>query len=109
MVGSTAFLADGISGVLFLLAFLFLVCIALSSRGKTDNFTMGRVIRTQRKGASLIFASKSRLKKHPAKLRALDYAERNGYVKGVVRRIVHESGRGTFGIDIILCSCLRVR
>jgi large subunit ribosomal protein L8e len=55
---------------------------------------MGRVIRTQRKGASLIFASKSRLKKHPAKLRSLDYAERNGYVKGVVRRISHESGRG---------------
>lgn len=57
---------------------------------------MGRVIRTQRKGASLIFASKSRLKKQPAKLRPLDYAERNGYVKGVVRRIVHESGRGTW-------------
>jgi len=55
---------------------------------------MGRVIRTQRKGASLIFASKSRLKKHPAKFRPLDYAERNGYVKGVVRRISHESGRG---------------
>lgn len=57
---------------------------------------MGRVIRTQRKGNSLIFASKSRLKKHPAKLRPLDFAERNGYVKGVVRRIVHESGRGKF-------------
>lgn len=55
---------------------------------------MGRVIRTQRKGASLIFASKTRLNKDPAKFRILDYAERNGYVKGVVRRIVHDSGRG---------------
>lgn len=62
---------------------------------------MGRVIRTQRKGASLIFASKSRLKKHPAKLRAFDYAERNGYVKGVVRRIVHESGRGAPLAEIV--------
>ncbi len=55
---------------------------------------MGRVIRTQRKGGSIIFQSKTRLKKHPAKHRVLDYAERNGYVKGVVRNITHESGRG---------------
>jgi large subunit ribosomal protein L8e len=55
---------------------------------------MGRVIRTQRKGGSLIFEARKRLKKHPAKFRPLDYAERNGYVKGVVNRIVHESGRG---------------
>ena len=69
---------------------------------------MGRVIRTQRKGNSLIFASKSRLKKHPAKLRALDFAERNGYVKGVVRNIYHESGRGTFVCCYCCCFCLVV-
>jgi large subunit ribosomal protein L8e len=28
------------------------------------------------------------------KLRCLDYAERNGFIKGVVREIVHDSGRG---------------
>jgi len=30
----------------------------------------------------------------PARYRVHDYAERNGYIKGVVRDIVHESGRG---------------
>ena len=29
-----------------------------------------------------------------AKLRKLDFAERHGYIKGVVREIVHDSGRG---------------
>merc|ERR1712187_806072 len=35
-----------------------------------------------------------RLRKAPAKYRTLDYTERNGYIKGVVKKIVHESGRG---------------
>jgi len=30
----------------------------------------------------------------PCKLRALDYGERHGYVKGVVKDIVHDPGRG---------------
>ena len=57
---------------------------------------MGRVIRSQRKGSGRgnIFRSISRLRKGPAKLRVLDYSERNGYVRGVVREILHESGRG---------------
>ena len=28
------------------------------------------------------------------KLRPLDYAERNGYVRGVVRDLIHDPGRG---------------
>jgi large subunit ribosomal protein L8e len=55
---------------------------------------MGRVIRNQRKGAGGIFTSHSRLRKSPAKFRNLDYAERVGYVRGVVSEVVHESGRG---------------
>jgi len=43
---------------------------------------------------SLIFAAKTRLRKGQARLRAVDYAERQGYVKGLVRNIVHDSGRG---------------
>merc|ERR1712216_708271 len=35
-----------------------------------------------------------RLRKAPAKYRTLDFTERNGYIKGVVKKIVHESGRG---------------
>ncbi|KIM94947.1 hypothetical protein OIDMADRAFT_21226 [Oidiodendron maius Zn] len=55
---------------------------------------MGRVIRNQRKGAGGIFTSNSRLRKAPAKFRTLDYAERSGYIRGVVSEVVHESGRG---------------
>jgi large subunit ribosomal protein L8e len=54
---------------------------------------MGRVIRTQRK-AHAIFKAHTRLNKNPAKLRPLDYAERNGYLRGVVKDIIHDSGRG---------------
>jgi len=30
----------------------------------------------------------------PAAFRTLDFAERHGYIKGIVRDIVHDSGRG---------------
>ncbi|GAB5037122.1 60s ribosomal protein [Nannochloropsis oceanica] len=55
---------------------------------------MGKVIRTCRKGKGGIFKSHIKLNKNPVKLRKLDYAEKHGYIKGVVKEIVHESGRG---------------
>jgi large subunit ribosomal protein L8e len=55
---------------------------------------MGRVIRAQRKGAGSIFTSHTHRRKGPARFRSLDYAERNGYIKGVVSDVVHDSGRG---------------
>uniref|UniRef100_A0A060T542 ARAD1C02926p n=1 Tax=Blastobotrys adeninivorans TaxID=409370 RepID=A0A060T542_BLAAD len=55
---------------------------------------MGRVIRNQRKGAGSIFTSHTRLRKGAAKLRTLDYSERHGYVRGVVKQIIHDPGRG---------------
>mmetsp|Transcript_58064 Transcript_58064/g.135258 ORF Transcript_58064/g.135258 Transcript_58064/m.135258 type:complete len:255 (-) Transcript_58064:70-834(-) len=55
---------------------------------------MGRVIRGSRKGKSLIFTAKTRLRKGAVKLRAMDYAERWGYIKGLVKEIMHEPGRG---------------
>ncbi|CAI4964103.1 BBT_HP_G0053810.mRNA.1.CDS.1 [Saccharomyces cerevisiae] len=55
---------------------------------------MGRVIRNQRKGAGSIFTSHTRLRQGAAKLRTLDYAERHGYIRGIVKQIVHDSGRG---------------
>ncbi len=48
---------------------------------------MGRVIRGQRKGGSAIFRSRTFHRKGPAKLRSLDYAERQGYLRGVVKVI----------------------
>jgi large subunit ribosomal protein L8e len=55
---------------------------------------MGRVIRAQRKGAGGIFKSHVTKRQGAAKLRAIDYAERNGYIRGIVKEIVHDSGRG---------------
>jgi len=57
---------------------------------------MGRIIRGQRKGnhKALIFRAKTKHRKGAARLRVLDYAERHGYVKGLVKEIIHDPGRG---------------
>ena len=55
---------------------------------------MGRVIRSQRKGAGSVFRSHTHTRKGAARLRPLDYAERHGYVKGLVEDIIHDPGRG---------------
>merc|ERR1712227_132351 len=57
-------------------------------------FPMGRVIRGQRKGRGSIFKSHNRNRKGAAKLRVLDFGERVGFVKGVVKDIIHDPGRG---------------
>ncbi|KAK7414518.1 60S ribosomal protein L2 [Neonectria magnoliae] len=54
---------------------------------------MGRVIRNQRKGRGSIFTANTRLNKAPAKFRNLDFAERHGYVRGIVREIIHDAGK----------------
>jgi len=55
---------------------------------------MGRIIRGQRKGAGGIFKSHTKHRKGAAKLRPLDFAERHGYTKGLVKEIIHDPGRG---------------
>ena len=46
---------------------------------------MGRVIRSQRKGPGSVFKAHTKHRKGAAHLRVLDFAERHGYIKGVVR------------------------
>lgn len=55
---------------------------------------MGKVIRGQRRCKSAIFRSHNFHRKGAAKLRTLDFSERHGYTKGVVREIIHDPGRG---------------
>jgi large subunit ribosomal protein L8e len=55
---------------------------------------MGKVIRPQRKGKGSVFRGHTRLRIGRICHRPLDYAEREGYIKGVVKDIVHDSGRG---------------
>jgi ribosomal protein L2 len=39
------------------------------------------------------FKAHTHLNKAPAQFRALDYAEKNGYIRGIVKEIIHDSGR----------------
>jgi len=55
---------------------------------------MGRVIRSCRKGAGSVFKAHTKHRKGPAKLRPIDFAERHGYIKGIVKDIIHDPGRG---------------
>ena len=46
---------------------------------------------------SVLFSPKFKAHTHhnkaPAKLRTLDFAERNGYIRGIVKEIIHDPGR----------------
>ena len=53
---------------------------------------MGRVIRSQRKGPGSVFKAHTKHRKGKAALRAIDFAERHGYVKGVIK-VKHEAFR----------------
>jgi large subunit ribosomal protein L8e len=64
---------------------------------------MGRVIRGQRKGAGGIFKAHTSHRRGMVRMRPLDYAERHGYVKGVVREIIHDPGRGAPLAKVIFC------
>jgi len=55
---------------------------------------MGRVIRAQRKGRGSVFLSHNKHRKGAPKFRSLDYAERHGFMKGVIKDIIHDPGRG---------------
>merc|ERR1712071_511018 len=61
---------------------------------RTYRRNMGRVIQCQRKGAGSVFTARSKGRQGAAKFRSLDYAERNGFVKGLVKDICHDPGRG---------------
>lgn len=54
---------------------------------------MGRVIRSQRKHGGIFKAHTHKRKGRPQH-RSLDFGERHGFVKGVVKELVHDPGRG---------------
>lgn len=55
---------------------------------------MGKVIRGCRRGKGSVFKAHTTGRQGAVGFKRADFAERNGYVKGVVREIVHDSGRG---------------
>merc|ERR1711970_1717593 len=46
------------------------------------------------KGAGSIFTSHTKHRKGKPALRAVDFSERHGYIKGVIKDIIHDPGRG---------------
>lgn len=62
---------------------------------RTNATTFAFVLRAaQRRGRGTVFKAHTCKRKGPCKIRKLDYAEKHGYIKGVVKDIVHDSGRG---------------
>ena len=55
---------------------------------------MGKHVLTQRKGSGSVYTVHGHKRVGPAKLRRLDYAERNGFMRGTVKDIIHDPGRG---------------
>ena len=57
---------------------------------------MGRSIRSQKKGNPLrpVYKARTFHRVGAAKFRTLDFAEREGYIRGIVREIIHDPGRG---------------
>merc|ERR1712032_1705984 len=45
-------------------------------------------------GAGSIFVSHTKHRKGKPALRAVDFSERHGYIKGVIKEIIHDPGRG---------------
>eukprot|EP00658_Telonema_sp_P-2_P072581 TRINITY_DN616_c0_g1_i1.p1 TRINITY_DN616_c0_g1~~TRINITY_DN616_c0_g1_i1.p1 ORF type:complete len:202 (-),score=50.68 TRINITY_DN616_c0_g1_i1:39-644(-) len=55
---------------------------------------MGKTVLTQRKGAGSVYTLHGHKRLGPARLRIRDYSERHGFVRGTVKTIEHEAGRG---------------
>jgi len=59
---------------------------------------MGKAVKVQSKGKCWgkmsIFTAHTKHRKGEAKLRKIDFTEREGYTKGVIKDIVHDCGRG---------------
>uniref|UniRef100_A0A4W6DGZ2 Large ribosomal subunit protein uL2 n=2 Tax=Percomorphaceae TaxID=1489872 RepID=A0A4W6DGZ2_LATCA len=59
---------------------------------------MGRVIRGQRKGAGSVFKAHVKHRKGAARLRHVDFAERHGYIKGIVKKVISSANRAVVGV-----------
>eukprot|EP01039_Chlorochromonas_danica_P001166 gene1166-1273_t len=55
---------------------------------------MGKVIRGCRRGKGSVFRAHTTARKGAVGFKRQDFAERHGYVKGVVKDIMHDPGRG---------------
>nr|UXY86836.1 60S ribosomal protein L8 [Cryptomonas paramecium] len=62
---------------------------------------MGRVIRAQRKGKKgSVFKAYSKTKKGKPEFRSIDYAEKCGFISGLIKKIIHDPGRGAPLVEV---------
>lgn len=62
---------------------------------------MGRVIRAQRKGAGGVFKAHTKHRKGAPKFRPEDFAERHGYIKGVIKVFTSVDSGSTTGTAVM--------
>uniref|UniRef100_A0A8C5SBB0 Large ribosomal subunit protein uL2 n=1 Tax=Laticauda laticaudata TaxID=8630 RepID=A0A8C5SBB0_LATLA len=55
-------------------------------------------IQGQRKGVGSVFKAHVKHRKGAAKLRAIDFAERHGYIKGIVKKVISSANQAVIGI-----------
>lgn len=68
---------------------------------------MGRVIRSQRKGAGGIFKSRNKNRKGAPKLRNIDFAERNGFIKGIIKVSISWGTQLCLETASVVMTCLK--
>ena len=75
--------------------------VALSGHrgGRTPSYAASTDLRAEwllTRASFKQFKAHTHHNKSPAKLRPLDFAERNGYIRGIVKEIIHDAGRYVF-------------
>ncbi|MBN3277915.1 RL8 protein, partial [Polyodon spathula] len=70
---------------------------------------VGQVILAQIKGAGSIFKAHVKHRKGAIKLRSVDFAECYGYIKGIVKDIIDNPGRGTPLAKVAFCDPYRFK
>jgi large subunit ribosomal protein L8e len=55
---------------------------------------MGKTVRGQRHGAGSVYTASTHKRIGPSRLRPLDFGERRGFLRGVIKEIKHDPGRG---------------
>uniref|UniRef100_A0A8C9MAD1 Large ribosomal subunit protein uL2 n=1 Tax=Panthera tigris altaica TaxID=74533 RepID=A0A8C9MAD1_PANTA len=54
--------------------------------------------RGRRKAAVSVFRARVKHRKGAARLRAVDFAERHGYIKGIVKKVISSANRAVVGV-----------
>jgi hypothetical protein len=71
-----------------------LFSIIAQRKGRGGIFKVSTFIFISSRYIHILLQAHNQHRKGPAAHRVLDFAERNGYIKGVVKAVIHDPGRG---------------